>query len=63
LTQDAIEGKVPLRTFSELSALFATKKKEDEPARPAPETAALVEPAAKSPAPVEEPKQEAQQSG
>jgi protein Tex len=39
LTQDAIEGKVPLRTFSELSALFATKKKEPEPApRPAPET-------------------------
>ena len=26
LTQDALEGKVPLRTFGELSALFAAKK-------------------------------------
>jgi uncharacterized protein len=38
LTQDAIEGKVPLRTFGELSALFATKKKEPVP-HPMPEPA------------------------
>jgi uncharacterized protein len=30
LSQDALEGKVPLRTFGELSALFAAKKKELE---------------------------------
>jgi len=31
LTKEAIEGKVPLRTFGELSALFAVKR--DEPAQ------------------------------
>jgi uncharacterized protein len=41
LTQAAIEGKVPLRTFSELSALFAAKKEKESappvPATPAPQ--------------------------
>lgn len=31
LTKEAIEGKVPLRTFGELSALFAVKR--DEPVK------------------------------
>jgi protein Tex len=37
LTKEAIEGKVPLRTFGELSALFAVKRDEPiAPAEPAP---------------------------
>lgn len=32
LSQDALEGKVPLRTFGELSALFAAKRVKQEPA-------------------------------
>lgn len=36
LTQAAIEGKVPLRTFSELSALFAVRKDDDKPTPAAP---------------------------
>lgn len=39
LSQDAIEGKVPLRTFSELSALFAAKTRDDRPAEKPPENA------------------------
>jgi uncharacterized protein len=34
LTQEAIEGKVPLRTFGELSALFAAKREESRPSKP-----------------------------
>jgi hypothetical protein len=34
LTQAALEGKVPLRTFGELSALFAAKKEQETPAPP-----------------------------
>lgn len=34
LSQDALEGKVPLRTFGELSALFAAKKVKREPSEP-----------------------------
>ena len=30
LSQDALEGKVPLRTFGELSVLFETKKEKKE---------------------------------
>src|SRR5439155_15838551 len=48
LTQAALEGKVPLRTFSELSALFAAKKDKDA----APPAAA---PVAVAPAPLPEP--------
>jgi uncharacterized protein len=36
LTKEAIEGKVPLRTFGELSALFAVKRDEPAPAVEAP---------------------------
>ena len=35
LTQEAIEGKVPLRTFGELSALFAAKRDEGRGGKPA----------------------------
>lgn len=69
LTQAALEGKVPLRTFSELSALFAAKKQKDAsppPAAPPPAAAPPAEPAsspppapqdagAASPAPMESP--------
>jgi protein Tex len=41
LTQAALEGKVPLRTFGELSALFAAKKDKDAPP-PAPAAPANV---------------------
>jgi uncharacterized protein len=36
LTQDALEGKAPLRTFSELNAFFAARKTEDAPPPPPP---------------------------
>jgi len=49
LTQAALEGKVPLRTFSELSALFAAKKDKDAPP-PAPPQASPA-PAAQPPSP------------
>ena len=43
LSKDALEGKVPLRTFGELSALFAAKK--HEPAEKAPPPEPQVQPA------------------
>jgi uncharacterized protein len=36
LSQAALEGKVPLRTFGELSALFAAKREPKQPPAPAP---------------------------
>jgi uncharacterized protein len=65
LSQAALEGKVPLRTFSELSALYAAKKDDKKPPTPAsnsepaapatseppPAAAAHVEPAATTEAP------------
>jgi uncharacterized protein len=36
LSQEALEGKVPLRTFGELSALFAAKQKGERPPSPPP---------------------------
>jgi len=39
LSQAALEGKVPLRTFGELSALFAAKTREPAPPAPPPEPA------------------------
>lgn len=48
LTQAALEGKVPLRTFGELSALFAAKKDKDA-APPAPAAPANVAAAPTSP--------------
>jgi uncharacterized protein len=41
LSQDAIEGKVPLRTFGELSALFAAKQAPPTPPPPPPEPVAV----------------------
>jgi uncharacterized protein len=46
LTKEAIEGKVPLRTFGELSALFATKREEERPKPPAPPAEPTEKPAA-----------------
>ncbi len=46
LSQDALEGKVPLRTFSELSALFAAKTREPAPPPPPQPVVAAVEPTA-----------------
>ncbi len=53
LSQDALEGKVPLRTFGELSALFAAKK---EPDKKTPADAVRPAPTAngEKPAPVEQ---------
>jgi uncharacterized protein len=48
LTKEAIEGKVPLRTFGELSALFAAKR-EPKPVEPPPPHA--VSPANEAPPP------------
>jgi hypothetical protein len=67
LTKEAIEGKVPLRTFGELSALFAAKRDEpaaekpvepprsesDQPTAPPPSAAEPVSPHADAPAPVD----------
>lgn len=55
LTQAALEGKVPLRTFSELSALFAAKKDKDVPPPAAPQgvAAAASEPVHSQPPPSE----------
>jgi uncharacterized protein len=50
LTKEAIEGKVPLRTFGELSALFAAKREEDRP-KPAEAPAAAAPPPAEPPPP------------
>jgi uncharacterized protein len=55
LTKEAIEGKVPLRTFSELSALFATKREESRP-RPA-EPPPPEQPPSQQPAATEPPSQ------
>jgi uncharacterized protein len=52
LSQDALEGKVPLRTFGELSALFAAKQTPKEPPAPPPPPP---EPAAVEPPPAEGP--------
>jgi uncharacterized protein len=49
LSKDALEGKVPLRTFGELSALFAAKQHEPSPVAPSAPPAA---PEAASPPPV-----------
>jgi hypothetical protein len=51
LTEAALAGKAPLRTFGELKALFETKKPEDTPAvegtpPPAPTEQATEPPAA-----------------
>jgi len=51
LSQAALEGKVPLRTFSELSALFAAKKEEPKPAEAVPPTAPTAPAATTAPAP------------
>ena len=32
LTQEALQGEAPLRTFSELMAFFEAKREEDKPA-------------------------------
>jgi uncharacterized protein len=48
LSQDALEGKVPLRTFGELSALFAAKKK-PEPAEAPKSSSTPVPPRAAEP--------------
>jgi uncharacterized protein len=42
LTQEALQGETPLRTFSELMAFFEAKREEEKPAapEPAPETKA-----------------------
>jgi len=53
LSKAALEGKVPLRTFSELSALFAAKKEDPAPAPT--ETPPPVEAAPPQPAAVETP--------
>jgi uncharacterized protein len=53
LSQAALEGKVPLRTFGELSALFAAKTR--EPAPPSPPPAAAVEAAQTQEAAAEQP--------
>lgn len=50
LTQAALEGKVPLRTFGELSALFAAKKEPDSKPSEEPPPPAVVD-ATSSPAP------------
>jgi uncharacterized protein len=47
LTKEAIEGKVPLRTFGELSALFAVKR--DEPVTPVAPTPQSSEPTPERP--------------
>ena len=47
LSQAALEGKVPLRTFGELSALFAAKKEPEY--RPPAEKAAAAAPATAEP--------------
>jgi uncharacterized protein len=52
LSQDALEGKVPLRTFGELSVLFETKKEKkapEPPREPAPTPAQVPEPVAETP--------------
>jgi uncharacterized protein len=56
LSQDALEGKVPLRTFGELSALFAAKKHEaaDPPPPPSPQPQPTTEVAVQEP-PLEQP--------
>ncbi len=44
LSQDALDGKVPLRTFGELSALFAAKRtKREPPAQPLAQATATTE--------------------
>ncbi|HMF15641.1 MAG TPA: helix-hairpin-helix domain-containing protein, partial [Gemmataceae bacterium] len=59
LSKDALEGKVPLRTFGELSALFAAKK-EPPPAPPPPQpepqpvAEAVIQESPTTPAPVAE---------
>ena len=60
LSQAALEGKVPLRTFGELSVLFATKteKKPEPPPPPPAEPGPAAAPAAEKPA-VEPPAPEA----
>jgi hypothetical protein len=47
LSQAALEGKVPLRTFGELSALFAAKKEPEK--KPAPEAPPPAAPATPEP--------------
>jgi uncharacterized protein len=52
LSQEAIDGKVPLRTFGELSVLFETKKEKKAPEPPRePVAAPAPAPAAESPPP------------
>src|SRR5260370_21216036 len=38
LTQEALQGETPLRTFSELMAFFEAKREEDKPQAAAPES-------------------------
>jgi uncharacterized protein len=52
LSQEALEGKVPLRTFGELSVLFSTKKDKPEEVQPA---ATAEAPPTAAPQPAEEP--------
>lgn len=57
LTKEAIEGKVPLRTFGELSALFAAKREEPRGPKPGepPTPLAALPPETQPPAATEAP--------
>jgi uncharacterized protein len=54
LSQAALEGKVPLRTFGELSALFAAKREPKEQPAPAPAAAPAPPPEEPAPTPPDE---------
>jgi uncharacterized protein len=58
LSKDALEGKVPLRTFGELSALFAAKREPPPAPQPEPQPVAEADvqepPAESAPVPVQE---------